>query len=90
MKPRSPIPPAFFDLVGASEYVGGALSVRTLRKLITKPGGIPYIRAGRGKILISKVDLDAWLIAKRREPINLDELANKALKELEASLKPRD
>jgi excisionase family DNA binding protein len=78
-----PIEPAYFDLPGASSYTGGGLSVRTLRRLISQPGGLPHIRAGRGKILIKRADLDDWLEARRRKPVNLDALARKALKELE-------
>ena len=73
---------AYFDLKGASDYTGGGLSVRTLRRLIGEIDGIPYIQAGRGKILIAKADLDAWLQARRHEPQNLDEIAAKAVQEV--------
>lgn len=83
MKSSAPkIEAAFFDLVGASAYTGGGLSVRTLRRLISEPGGLPYYQAGRGKILISKADLDLWLQARRREPMDLDRIATEALAEM--------
>jgi excisionase family DNA binding protein len=76
------IQPAYFSLAGASAYLGGALSVRTLRRLIAEPGGLPHIRAVRGKILISRADLDAWLGARRHEPVDLDKIAAKAIREV--------
>jgi excisionase family DNA binding protein len=74
--------PSYFDLKGASAYTGGGLSVRILRRIISEPGGLPYIRAGRGKILIKRTDLDAWLEARRHEPIDLDEIAARAIWEV--------
>lgn len=76
------IEPQFFDLHGASAYTGGGLSVRTLRRLISEPGGLPFYQAGRGKILIKRADLDAWLEGRRREPQDLDKLAAEALAEM--------
>jgi excisionase family DNA binding protein len=76
------IDPAFFDLAGASAYLGGAWGVRTLRRLIAQPGGLPHYRAGRGKLLIKRADLDAFLAAHRREPQDLDRIADQALKEM--------
>lgn len=76
------IEPAFFDLAGASAYTGGGLSIRTLRRLIAEPGGLAYYQAGRGKILIKRADLDSWLEARRREPMDLDRLADEALAEM--------
>jgi hypothetical protein len=35
--------PAYFDLAGASAYPGGALQVRTLRRLIAGSGGFSII-----------------------------------------------
>ncbi|MBW1991841.1 MAG: helix-turn-helix domain-containing protein [Deltaproteobacteria bacterium] len=80
MKSSRPISPEFFDLAGASAYLGGALSVRTLRRLISMPGGLPYYRIGAGKILISKSDLDAWLARHRQEPLDLDKIAAEAVR----------
>jgi excisionase family DNA binding protein len=76
VKSSPKIEAAYFDLAGASAYLGGALSVKRLRALIKQPGGIPHIRAGRGKILISRADLDAWLAARRRVPVDLDKVAD--------------
>jgi excisionase family DNA binding protein len=76
------IQPAYFSLAGASAYLGGALSARTLRRLIAEPGGLPHIRAVRGKILIKRTDLDEWLEARRREPLDLDQIAARAIKEV--------
>ncbi len=78
----SPIEAAFFDLAGASAYLGGALSVRHLRRLISRPGGLPFYRIGRGKVMIRKADLDDFLETHRREPVDLDQIANEALAEL--------
>lgn len=76
---------AFFDLAGASAYLGGALEVRTLRRLIMQPDGLPHYRIGpRGKIMVRRADLDAFLAGYRREPVDLDAIANQALRELEA------
>jgi excisionase family DNA binding protein len=83
MRQKNPkIEAAFFDLAGASAYLGGALSVRTLRRLISEPGGLPFYQAQRSKILIKRADLDAWLEARRREPQDLDKLAAEALAEM--------
>ena len=79
------ITPAYFDLSGASAYCGGALSVRSLRRLICEPGGLPYIRVGRGKIMVKRADLDAYLEAHRHEPMDLDALADLAIRELRAA-----
>jgi excisionase family DNA binding protein len=81
-KTQPKIEPAYFDLAGASAYTGGGLSVRTLRRLIAEPGGLPYHQAGRGKILIKRADIDAWLEARRREPQDLDKLAAEAIAEM--------
>jgi excisionase family DNA binding protein len=92
MKRRSspPIEPGYFDLNGASAYTGGGLSVRTLRRLIAEPGGIPFIHVGTGKILIKRTDLDAWLEARRHVPLDLDRLAAKAVAELTKKETPVD
>jgi len=84
MKSSPPkIEPAFFDLAGASAYLGGALEVRTLRRLIMQPDGLPHYRIGpRGKIMVARADLDAFLAGHRREPVDLDALADAALREL--------
>ena len=76
---------AFFDLAGASAYTGGGLSVRTLRRLISEPGGLPYYQAQRSKILIKRADLDVYLEARRREPMDLDRIADEALAEMGAA-----
>lgn len=81
MKSSSPIEPAFFDLNGASLYLGGALSVRTLRRLIAV-GELPFYRIGRGKIMLKKADLDQCLSQHRQTAIDLDALAEEAISEL--------
>jgi excisionase family DNA binding protein len=80
MKP-TPIEPAFFDLCGASAYLGGGLGVRTLRRLIGT-GELPFYRRGRGKIMLKKSDLDRFMANHRQEAIDLDALADEALAEL--------
>jgi len=76
------ITPAYFDLAGASAYLGGAWEVRTLRRLISQPGGLPHYRVGRGKVLIKREDLDAYMERHRREPVDLHRIANEALTEM--------
>lgn len=84
MRSSLKIEAAYFDLVGASAYLGGALEVRTLRRLIMQPDGLPHYRIGtRGKIMIRRTDLDAFLAGCRREPLDLDAIADQALKELQ-------
>lgn len=86
MRSSPKIEPAFFDLAGASAYMGGAMSTRTLRRLITQAGGLPYHRAGRGKIIIKRADLDCFLERCRHEPLDLDALADLAVANLKAAL----
>jgi excisionase family DNA binding protein len=76
------ITPGYFDLAGASQYTGGALSIRTLRRLISRPGGLPYYRIGKGKIMLRRTDLDAYLEDHRHEPMDLNALADQAVREL--------
>lgn len=79
------IEPAFFDLAGASAYLGGALEVRTLHRLIMQPDGLPHYRIGsRGKIMIRRADLDAFLAECRHEPVDLDAIADLAIKEFQS------
>ena len=75
------IEPAFFDLAGARAYLGGALSVRTLRRLIGT-GDLPFYRRGRGKIMLKKSDLDNFLAQHRQEAVDLDALADEVMEEL--------
>jgi excisionase family DNA binding protein len=76
------VEPAYFDLAGASAYLGGAWEVRTLRRLIAQPGGLPHYRVGRSKILIRRADLDGYLAQHRHEPLDLDRIADEALAEM--------
>jgi hypothetical protein len=78
------ITPEFFDLQGASAYTGGALSIRTLRRLISRPGGLAFYRINRGKIMLKRSDLDGYLERYRKEPLDLDALADMAIRELRA------
>jgi len=82
MRTRKPIEAHFFDLAGASTYLGGALSVRHLRRLVAQPGGLPHYRIGRGKLMIKRADLDDFLEAHRREPLDLDRIAAEAVAEI--------
>jgi hypothetical protein len=84
MKNR-PVDPAYFDLFGASLYTGGALSVRSLRRLISRPDGLPHYRIGQGKILVKKSELDAFLEAHKQTPANLDAMADQAVREFRGS-----
>lgn len=76
------VEPAYFDLAGASDYLGGAWEVRTLRRLIAQPGGLAHYRVGRGKLMIKRADLDAFLERHRREPLDLDRIASEAVAEI--------
>lgn len=82
MRSSRPIKPEYFDLAGASDYTGGGLSVRTLRRLIARPGGLPHYRIGRGQLMISRVDLDSFLEAHKQITLDLDALASEAVEEL--------
>jgi hypothetical protein len=79
---KRPVQPEYFDLVGVEAYTGGAISVRTARRLISRPGGLPFIRINRGKLMIKRSDLDAFLEAHRQEPVDLDVLAAEAIAEM--------
>jgi excisionase family DNA binding protein len=81
MRSSPKIEPAYFDLAGAAAYLGGALAVRTLRRLIAQPDGLPYYRISGGKIMIRKMDLDAYLSQHRKSPADLDAMATKAIQE---------
>jgi hypothetical protein len=76
------ITPEYFDLQGASQYTGGALSIRTLRRLISRPGGLPYYRIGKGKIMVRRTDLETYLKDHRHDPMDLNALADQAVREL--------
>lgn len=75
------VQPEFFDLAGASAYLGGAWSPRTLRRFIGN-GELAYYRRGKGKILIKREDLDQFMARHRQEGADLDALAAEALAEL--------
>jgi len=81
MKPHA-IEAAFFDLAGASAYTGGAISVRTLRRLISQ-GKLPAFRPGGpgGKLLVRRQDL-VDLIEGSPVHLDLDRIAAEAVAEL--------
>jgi transposase len=81
VKSSRPVEPAYFDLKGLSAYTGGGLSIRTLRKVLTMPDGLPHFRVG-GKILVSKNDFDSWVKRYRKEPLDLDAVVEEVLKDL--------
>jgi len=75
------IKPEYLDLAAASAYT--SLSVRSLRRLISAPGGLPHYRVrGCGKILVRRRDLEAFMEQFRREALSLDEMADALVKEL--------
>jgi hypothetical protein len=81
---RPPIEPRYFDLKGAFEYLGGAISVRRLRQAIKEPGGLRCFRVGgpTGKILFAREDLDSYARRCPNEPVNLDALVDEVLEGL--------
>lgn len=79
---KQPVQPEYFDLAGIEAYTGGAISVRTARRLIARPGGLPFIRIGRGKLMVKRSDLDSFLEAHRQMPVDLDALAAEAIRDL--------
>jgi excisionase family DNA binding protein len=81
MKPHA-IEAAYLDLSGASAYTSGALSVRSLRRLIAT-GRLPAFRPGGpgGKLLIRRRDLEA-LIESNPVHLNLDQLVEEAMAEM--------
>jgi len=81
MRSSPQIEAAFFDLGGASAYLGGAWGVRTLRRLIGI-GELPFYRRGKGKIMIKRADLGRFLAQHRQEAVDLDALAAEAIEEL--------
>jgi len=73
--------PEFLDLAAASAYT--SLSIRSLRRLISAPGGLPHYRVrGSGKILIRRRDLEAFMEQFREEPKSLDCMAETILREI--------
>jgi hypothetical protein len=83
---RPPIEPRFFDLKGAYEYLGGAVSVRRLRQALVEPDGLRHFRMGgsKGKILIAREDLDSYVRRHPNEPTILTDLVNEVLDGLNA------
>jgi hypothetical protein len=59
------IEPAYLDLQRLSSYT--SISIRALRDYLKRPDAPPVIRLP-GKILVSKVDIDAWLARFRQAP----------------------
>jgi excisionase family DNA binding protein len=86
---RSPYPvePGYLDLKAASIY--SSLSVRTLRRALAEPGGLPCYRPG-GKILLSKDDIDDYLRRFRHEPLSLDNLVEEVLADFNKATHQRD
>lgn len=82
MKSFPPTAPAYFDLKGASDYLGKGLSIKRLRKALAEPNGLPHFRVG-GKILVSKDDLDLWLARFRHKPVSLDNLVEEVMAEFQ-------
>jgi excisionase family DNA binding protein len=82
MKPHE-VKVAYFDLSGASAYTGGALSVRTLRRLISQ-GKLPAFRPGGpgGKLLVRRRDLEALIEGSQQANPDLDRLAAEAVAEM--------
>jgi excisionase family DNA binding protein len=72
---------SFFDLAGASAYLGGAWGVRTLRRMIAA-GHLPFYRVGRSKVMLRKVDLDGFLEEHRQRTVDLDAVVDQALAEM--------
>lgn len=75
MKPV--IPAEYFDLPGAVAYLGGGISVRVLRDYI-KDGDLCHFRL-KGKILLSRRDIDAWLAKYRQNKTLVETIVDNVL-----------
>lgn len=74
----------YFDIKNLAAY--SSLSPRTLRKILSQPGGPAFYRlSGGGKIFVKKVEWDGWFSQFKQQPANLDALINDTLKELGAT-----
>jgi hypothetical protein len=73
------IEPEYLDLRALSNY--SCLSVRTLRGILSQPGGPPHYRPG-GKVLIKKSDWNSWMAQYRQKPQDLDALVDKIMADL--------
>ena len=62
MSPRETVSPAYLSLASLATYSG--LSRSTLRRLLAA-GALPYYKPRGGKILISVVEFDEWLVRHR-------------------------
>ena len=70
---RPQISPEYFDLRGAVEYTGGAISIRAWRAILKRPNAPPHSRPG-GKIILRLADMDALLERFRYHPEEFDSL----------------
>lgn len=78
MKSSPKIEPEYLDLKALSQY--SCLSVRTLRGILSQPGGPSFYRL-RGKILVNKGEWDKWLEQYKTAPMDLDALVDKVMTE---------
>ena len=79
----SPLQPEYLDVKALATY--SSLSPRTLRKIVSQPGGPTFFRlSGPGKILIKKTDFDSWMSQFKQKTDDFDTLINDTLKEFGA------
>jgi hypothetical protein len=78
------VEPEYLDLKTLSRY--SCLSVRTLRVILSRPGGPPHYRPG-GKVLMKKSDWDTWLEQFKTAPVDLDALVADVMAEINSKTK---
>lgn len=73
----------YLDIKGLAVY--SSFSPRTLRRILSQPGGPVSYRVGSsGKLLVKKKDWDEWMLQYRQQPADLDGMVDDVLRELEA------
>jgi len=77
----SSLQPEYLDIKTLAVY--SSLSPRTLRKILSQPGGPAFYRLpGPGKIIVKRVDFDNWFSQFKHKATDFDALIVDTLKEL--------